>query len=153
MSRNAAALLALGAIGLVAVVALALGVGGGSTTSEGSLFAPAHPEAGAAVSGLFVDEGWTLVGIRLRSATYRVSVTLTARPDCFRHLIDGASWPLDEEICRSDVPIEGIVAGRGRTASGATIVNIEREITRECYEALRPLGAAPWPVVVGACGA
>lgn len=33
MSHNATAMLVLGAIGLVALVALALGLGGGSTTS------------------------------------------------------------------------------------------------------------------------
>ena len=152
MSHNAATLLALGAIGLVAVIALALGLAGGSTTSEGSLFQPADPEAGAAVSGLFAEEGWTLLGIRLRSATYRVSVTFTARPGCLDRLTAGARWPLADEVCRSDVPIDGIVAGHGRTASGATIVNVEREIARACYEALRPLRAARWPVSAKACG-
>ena len=152
MGHNAAMLLALGVIGLGAVIALALGLAGGSTTSEGSLFPPADPEAGAAVSGLLAEEGWTLLGIRLRSATYRVSVAFTVPADCFDRLADGARWPLDDEACRSGVPIDGVVAGRGRTASSATIVNIEREITRACYEALRPLRTAPWPVSAGACG-
>ncbi len=152
MSRSAATMLVFGAIGLVALIVLALGLAGGSTGSEGSLFPPADPEAGAAVSGLFAEEGWTLVGIRLRSATYRVSVQITAPPDCFDRLTSGANWPLDDDACRSDVVIDGVVAGSGRTASGATTVIIEREITRECYEALQPLGAAPWPVSVAACG-
>ena len=151
MSRDATAMLALGAIGLVALVALALGLAGGSTTSEGSLFQPADPEAGAAVSGLFAEEGWTLLGIRLRSATYRVQVRFTVPPDCLDRLVDGASWPLDDAACRSEVAIDGVVAGTGRTATGATIVNIERKITRECYEALRSLRAAPWPVSVAVC--
>ncbi len=152
MSRNDATMLVFGAIGLVALIVLVLGRFGGSTTSEGSLFAPADPEAGAAVSGLLAEEGWTLVGIRLRSAKYRVRVQITAPPDCFNRLTNGASWPLDDDACRSDTVIDGVVAGKGRTASGATIVNIERKISRECYEALRPLGAAPWPVSVAACG-
>ena len=152
MSRNDATMLVFGAIGLVALIVLALGLAGGSTTSEGALFQPADPEAGAAVSGLFAEEGWTLLGIRLRSAKYRVQVQFTAPADCWDRLVDGASWPLDDAACRSEVAIDGVVAGSGRTASGATIVNIEQEITRECYEALRPLRAAPWPVSVAACG-
>ena len=152
MSRNAATALVLGTIGVVAVIALALGLAGGSTISEGSLFPPADPAAGAAVSGLFAEEGWTLLGIRLRSATYRVQVQFTAPPDCLERLVEGASWPLDDAACLSEVAIDGVVAGRGRTATGATIVNIERKITRECYEALQPLGAAPWPVSIEACG-
>ena len=151
MSQNATAMLVLGAIGLVALVALALGLAGGSTTSGGSLFQPADPEAGAAVSGLFAEEGWTVLGIRLRSANYRVQVQFTPPPDCLDRLVEGASWPLDDADCRSEVAIDGVVAGTGRTATGATIVNIERKITRECYEALRPLGAAPWPVSVAVC--
>ncbi len=151
MSRDAVAMLALGALGLVALVALALGLAGGSTTREGSLFQPADPELGAAVSGLFAEEGWTLLGIRLRSAKYRVQVRFTVPPDCLDHLVDGARWPLDDAACRSEVAIDGIVAGTGRTATGATIVNIEQKITRECYEALRPLRAAPWPVSVAVC--
>ncbi len=51
MNQHAATMLVLGTIGLVALVALALGLAGGSTTSEGSLFQPTDPEAGAAVSG------------------------------------------------------------------------------------------------------
>jgi len=65
--------------------------------------------------------------------------------------VDGARWPLDDAACRSEVAIDGIVAGTGRTATGATIVNIEQKITREWYEALRPLRAAPWPVSVAVC--
>ncbi len=152
MSRSAATMLVFGAIGLVVVIVLALGLAGGSTGSEGSLFPPADPEAGAAVSGLFAEEGWRLLGIRLRSANYRVQVQFTAPPDCLGRLVDGASWPLDDAACRSEVAIDGVVASSGRTAAGATIVNIERTITGGCYEALRPLGAAPWPVSVAACG-
>ena len=74
-------MLALGAIGLVALVALALGLAGGGTTSEGSLFQPADPDMGTAVSGLFAEKGWTLLGIRLWSAKYRVQVQFTAPPD------------------------------------------------------------------------
>ena len=152
MSRNAVTLLALGAIGLVAVIALALGLAGGSTTIEVSDIRPARPEAGAAVSRLLVDEGFTLLGIRLRSAKYRVRVTFTAPIACLDRLVSGASWPLADEACRTDAAIEGVVAGSGHAASGAAIVTVEREISRECYEALRPLGAAPWLVSVEACG-
>ena len=92
------------------------------------------------------------MGIPLRSANYRIQVQFTAPAECLDRLVDGASWPLDDAACQSDVEIEGVVAGTGRTARGATIVNIERKITRECYEALRPARALPWPVSIEACG-
>ena len=152
MSRNEATALVLGTIGVVAVIALALGLSGGSTTSEVSGFRSPDPDAGPAISGLFVDEGFSLLGIRLRAATYRVQVVFTAPIACLDRLASGATWPLADEACRTDVAIEGIVAGSGQAASGAAIVNVEREISRDCYEALRPLGAAPWPVSIEACG-
>ncbi len=152
MSGNAATALVVGTIGVVVVIALALGLSGGSTTSEVSSFRSPDPDAGPAISGLFVDEGSSLLGIPLRSATYRVQVVFTAPAACLDRLVSGTTWPLADEVCRTDVPIAGIVAGSGHSASGAAIVNIEREISRECYEALRPLGAAPWPVSIEACG-
>ncbi len=151
MSRHAATMLVFGAIGIVAVVVLGLGLAGGSTRIEISEIRPANPDAGPAIARLLVDEGFEVLGIRFGSDTYRVRVQFAAPADCLEHLVGGADWPLDEEACRSDVAIKGVVAGSGRTALGATIVVVEREISRECYEALRPLGAAPWPPGVAGC--
>ncbi len=151
MSRDAATALVLGTIGLVVIIALAFGLSGGSTTTEISGFRSPDPDAGPAISELFADEGSALLGIRLRSAKYRVRVTFTAPIACLDRLVSGASWPPADEACRTDATIEGVVAGRGQSASGAAIVTVEREISRACYEALRPLGPAPWPVSVEAC--
>jgi len=151
MSQHAAAILAFGVIGLVAVIVLGLGLTRGSTTTEGSAIRAVDPESGPAVVGLFGNQGLRVLGIQLESDTYRVQVQFAASEDCFAFLESGADWPLDDEACRSDVAIDGVVAGSGRTASGATTVVVEREISRKCYEALQPLGASPWPPSVEAC--
>jgi len=127
MSRNAATALVLGTIGLVAVVALAIGLAGGSKTTEVSDFRSPDPDAGPAISGLFVDEGVKLLGIPLQSTTYRVQVVFTAPIACLDLLVGGTTWPLAEEACRTDTAIEGVVAGSGHSAAGAAIVNVERE--------------------------
>ncbi len=111
MSRSAATMLVFGAIGLVAVIVLALRLAGGSTTTEVSEIRPPDPDAGAAISGLLADEGFKLLGIRLRPAKYHVRVQFTAPPDCLNRLVGGASWPLDDDACPSDVAIDGVVAG------------------------------------------
>ncbi len=143
--------LVLGTIGLVVFIALTFGLSGSSSTGEVSgLYSP-DPDAGPAISGLFVDDGSALFGIPLRSTKYRVQVVFTAPIDCLDRLVSGATWPLADEACRTDAAIEGVVAGSGHSAAGAAIVNVEREISRACYEALSPLGPAPWPVSVEAC--
>ena len=141
----------VGAIGLIVVIVLALGLTVRQTTTEVSQLQAPDPEAGAAVSGLFVDPGTKVLGVRLSSSTYRVHVQFTAPPECFERLTGGADWPIAHESCRSDVPITGTVAGSGRTAFGNTVVVVERKITRKCYEALLTLGAKPWPVSSEAC--
>lgn len=151
MSREAAGALVTGAVGLVVVAALAVGLAGVRETTEVSDIRAPDPAAGAAVSGLRTDSGLSLLGIRLRPAKYYALVQFTVGPDCLRVLDDGASWPLEQEACRSDVEIDGVVAGSGRTASGETIVAVERKIARECYEALLRLDAPPWPVPNEAC--
>jgi hypothetical protein len=151
MSRSSTTGLIIGVIGLVVVVVLALGGTVSRTTSGVSELQAPDPEAGPSVSGLFVDPGTKVLGIRLSSSTYRVRVQFTASPECFENLTGGADWPIDHESCRSDVPITGTVAGSGRTAFGDTVVVVERKITRTCYEALLNRGATPWPVSAEAC--
>ncbi len=150
MSQHAAAMVVFGVIGLVLFVALALGVGG-STSVETSSIRAVGPESGPAVVGVFADEGLKVLGIRLESSTYRVQVQFTAAKGCLAHLVGGADWPLAAEACQSDVEIVGTVGGSGTTAFGETIVVVEREITRTCYEALEPLRASPWPPSAEAC--
>ena len=151
MSRDATTAAVLGVIGLVVVGALAMGLAGGRETTTVSSIHPPDPAAGPAVSGLRVETGITLPGFQLRPSEYYVIVQLTVGPDCLELLESGASWPHDDEDCRSNVPVEGVVGGSGRTASGETIVFVERKISRECHAALEPLGATPWPIDDEAC--
>ena len=92
-----------------------------------------------------------MLGVTLQSPTYRVRVRLLASEACLSHLDGGVQWPVALDDCRSDVPIAGIFAGAGRVATGETIVAVEREIARECYEALRASPGEPWPRRSEAC--
>jgi hypothetical protein len=144
-------MLVLGVIGLVAIIVLGLGLTARSTSGGVSAIRAVDPESGPAVVGVFADGGLRVLGIQLESNTYRVRVQFAAAGDCLPHLVSGAEWPLAAEACRSDVAIEGTVAGKGRTAFGATTVVVEREVSRQCYEALQPVDASSWPLPEEAC--
>ncbi|MDA1061442.1 MAG: hypothetical protein O2895_00775 [Chloroflexi bacterium] len=152
MSREASTVGAVALIALVVVAVLAIGLGGVRSSIE---VRPALPEteADAAVVELIESGGLSVLGLRLRSPTYRVRVRLFAPEACLARIDGGLLWPAAHEDCRSDVPIDGVVAGEGRLATGETIVVVEREISRACYEALTASLGASWPVPAEACAA
>ncbi len=152
MSREAATVLVLGGIALAVVLALALGLGGTRSTSGGALFQPpaTPPATGAVVYGLTTDSGLSILGLRLRPATYRVQVEFLVAGECLSRLDQGESWPVDDPACAGDVQIEGTINGLG-TAFGDTIVNVEREISKACFDALNASSGGPWPPATDAC--
>ena len=153
MSREGATVLVLGGIALAVVLALALGLGGTRSTSGGALFQPpaTPPATGAVVYGLTTDSGLSILGLRLRPATYRVQVEFLVAGECLSRLDQGESWPVDDPACAGDVQIEGTINGLGRTAFGDTIVNVEREISKACFESLDASSGGPWPPATDAC--
>lgn len=153
MNRDVATLLVVGGIVLVAALALLFGLGGVRTTTGVARIDPPDtvPASGAVVFALSVDEGISILGVRLRPSTYRVRVQFLVAGECLAHLKNEAAWPLDEPACASDVPIEGTVTGRGRTGTGETIVGVEREISEQCFDALDAVSGGPWPPAAEAC--
>ena len=152
MSREGATVLVLGGIALAVVLALALGLGGTRSTSGGALFQPpaTPPATGAVVYGLTTDSGLSILGLRLRPATYRVQVEFLVAGECLSRLDQGESWPVDGPACAGEVKIEGTIHGLG-TAFGDTIVNVEREISKACFDALNASSGGPWPPATDAC--
>ena len=153
MTREAATVLVLGGIALAAVIALVFGLGGLQSTSEPARVQPpaTPPATGAAVSGLTADEGLSILGLRLRPAVYRVQVEFLLAGECLSRLDFGASWPVDDRACASDVQIEGTISGLGNAATGDTIVIVEREISEACFDALNASSGGPWPPATDAC--
>ena len=135
------------------MLALALGLGGmRSTSGPARVQPPATPPAtGAAVSGLTTDSGLSIFGLRLHHAAYRVQVVFLVAGECLSRLDQGEGWPIDDPACAGDVQIEGTISGLGRTAFGDTIVNVEREISKACFDALDASLGGPWPPATDAC--
>ena len=153
MTREAAIVLVLGGMVVLAVVALVFGLGGMTSTSGPARVQPpvTPPATGAVVSGLTVDEGLSILGVRLRSAVFRVQVEFRVAGECQSRLDFGASWPVDDPACSSDVPIEGTISGLGNTASGDTIVIVEREISESCFDAIDARSGGAWPPAEETC--
>jgi hypothetical protein len=147
MTRETALVVVLGGIVVIAVIALVFGLGGVTSTSgPARLQPPATPPAtGALVSGLIVDEGLSILGVRLRPAVYRVQVEFLVAGECLSRLDFGVNWPVDDPACSSDVPIDGTIGGLGNTAFGRTIVVVEREISEACFDAIDASSGGPWP--------
>ena len=80
-----------------------------------------------------------------------VRVQFTVPIDCVTGLASDDPWPPADPACDTAIPIAGAVAGTGRTRDGDGIVNVEREITRPCYDGLRTSGALAWPPSLDAC--
>ena len=82
---------------------------------------------------------------------YRVQVEFLLAGECLSRLDFGASWPVDDPACVSDVQIEGTIGGLGNAATGDTIVIVEREISEACFDALNASSGGPWPPATDAC--
>jgi hypothetical protein len=136
--------------GILAVVAVVVGVvifGMNGGTRE--VVIDPHPvipppESGAAViAALRQSGGRSLLGIRISDNKHYAEVEFLTGPGCSGRLRSGDAWPTGYAQCRSQVKVVGRVSGLGITASGASLVGVEFEVTRWCFELLKP-GMA-WP--------
>jgi hypothetical protein len=146
----------LGAGGIVALVAVIIGVvilgmNGGTVrvvTDPHPVIPPA--ESGAAVvAALRQSGGRSLLGIRLADSKNHVEVEFLTDPGCSGRLHSGETWPTGYAQCSSQVRVVGQVSGLGTTASGASLVGIEFEVTRSCFDLLTP--GMGWPPAIPDC--
>jgi hypothetical protein len=139
-----------GIVALVSVIvgAVALGLGGGTrqvVIDPHPVIPP--PDSGAAViAALRQSGGRSLLGIRISDSKHYVEVEFLTGPGCSGQLRSGDAWPTGYAQCASNVRVVGRVSGLGITASGASLVGVEFEVVRSCFELLKPgMGWPPAP--------
>ena len=109
-----------------------------------------HPADGSAVvarltaSGGMAPFGWQVV-----DPTHRVELQFLTGAGCAERLESGDPWPTSIPECSSDVEVIGKVAAVGRTGTGQSLVGVEFEVSRPCFEALQL--QVTWPPIPAEC--
>ena len=159
MNRGTVALMVIGGIALVALIAAVLG----GTTTQIS-FAPAELQAcprdgapAACVVGKSASDpgGLSIFGITLfaNEVTYRVMVQVQSTRDCVERVygVDRVErWPPSLAECANDFTRPGQIAGIGALGpSGRQALMIEVEVSEDCYLAV--VSGRAWPADEPAC--
>lgn len=142
MSRSLIVLLAL-----VALVAGLLLFGLHATNQEVVRGQPAEVLPGRdglpVVAVLRESGGTSVFGIRITSGTRYVEVRFLAPAGCSEQLRTGDAWPSPIARCAIASEIAGNVRGLGTSASGESLVGVEFEVSRRCFDHL--LRVMAWP--------
>ena len=146
----------LGGLVLVAVVGVAA-LAPNSTETQvfpsvtiGDPPAPGTPEASTGVVvGKRTSGGTSLLGLHFGRQTYRVSVQFFAPPGCWQLIDYGDRWPTSADECASDVDVDGEVTGLGNAPTGESIVLVDVDVVRDCFEAVT--AGVAWPTDLSAC--
>jgi hypothetical protein len=149
----------LGARGVVVLVLLVVGVVGAFSfglhagkvqvvNDERTEVLPTHSGT-AVVAVLHESGGWSLFGVRVADSTPYVEVRFLTQPGCSGKLRSGDTWPTSLPQCSSPIKIVGTVRGLGVTTSGDSVVGVEFEVSRACFELLGR-GMA-WPTTDAEC--
>jgi hypothetical protein len=154
MGRDTLALIVVG--GVVVLVVLALGIGAfvGTTTSSSSgavVSQPMNlPEDGSTgvVFDLNVREGMSIFGVKMQADKHAAHIGVVVPPECVGRDASGREELSTEGVC-ADIPVQGELAGGGTTPDGGNLAIVRVEISRECYEALSAGGE--WPSADPAC--
>lgn len=140
----------------VVVVALALAVLAlRSVTVEETVidtfnYDPAvHGTASAFVVSKSASGGFSIFGIRIDQPDRRVSVQFVAPGGCSDAVRTGDPWPPAVDGCATPFPVTGTIAGLGRNPDGTSLVGVDVDVTKACYEATA-LGTT-WPSTIPAC--
>jgi hypothetical protein len=151
-----AALGVMGGIALVVVIGV-LALGPGSTETEVfpdvTLGDPSDLGASGASPAVVVGKhksgGTSLFGLRFGRETYRLSVQFFTSPGCWPLVDFGDRWPAPFDECLSDVAVEGQVTGLGNAPTGESIVAVDVEVVRDCFDGVT--AGASWPPDTPAC--
>jgi hypothetical protein len=146
----------LGGLALVAVVGVAA-LAPNSTETQvfpgvpvGDPPAPGTPEASTAVVvGKRTSGGTSLLGLHFGRRIYRVNVQFFAPPGCWQRIDFGDRWPTSEDECSSDVVVEGEVTGLGNAPTGESIVFVDVDVVRDCFDVVT--AGVAWPTDLPAC--
>ena len=82
------------------------------------------------------ERGFRMLGISFSEPTYRVRVMFTAPPDCWEVTASTPSWPTLDERCGPVGAFSGDISGKGRAATGDTIVGVEFTVAEACFATL-----------------
>lgn len=145
MRTDTIALIAGGALVLVALAALAAGMLGTTSVSVSSspqavaAEAVEAPEDGstAKVYDVHVTPGMSLFGIKFRADRHYAFLGFVTPPGCIQPDASGRDVLRSDGECAA-LPVEGgELSGGGTTAAGSTLAIVKLRIPRECYEVLQ----------------
>lgn len=103
----------------------------------------------AVVLGTDQSGGSSFLWLDLGSKTYSVTVQFYAPPGCFELVEFGDQWPVPYPECSSDIPVAGEVTGLGNTPTGESMVAVDVEVARDCFDNVAR--GSSWPPAVSAC--
>ena len=103
----------------------------------------------AVVTGKKQSEGTSILGMKFGRETYLVSVHFYTSRGCLPLIDFGDSWPAPFVECKADLIIEGEVSGLGNAPSGETMVVVDVDVGRDCFDAVSR--GSFWPPDVPAC--
>ncbi len=149
----------LGTRGVLALGLLVLGVAGllwsGLAAGTAEVVNDDRPEViptergVALVAGLRESGGWSLFGVDITKSKSSVEVRFLTEPGCSGLLRSGDPWPTSFPQCSTPITVVGTVGGLGVTPSGDSMVGVEFEVPRACFDRLER-GMA-WPNPDRAC--
>lgn len=137
-------------LALVALGFLVLGEGSAEVSSSDEPEVQAPTDGGAVVARLRSEGGFAPFGLRIVDSTHYVEVRFLTDPGCSALVGSGDPWPTTRVECRGPEGLEGTVAGLGVDRTGASIVGVEFEVSRDCFASLDP--GTPWPSGSPECG-
>ena len=112
--------------------------------------AVANPEPSRSIVALLRESGgFSLFGIRFADTTNHVEVRFLAGRDCAGLLSGRDPWPSPHTQCSAPVELVGKVGGIGIDQSGNSLVGVEFEVPRACFEQLEP--GMEWPPDLPEC--
>jgi hypothetical protein len=152
MNQNVIAGAVVGFMALLAVVALAAGLGGSTSVSyDNGPEVPAPTEGeGGLVYGKHETGGFVLFGMEFNPRDRWLSVGFVASDECMEQDDEGEEVVIASGDC-GELPAHGLVEGGGTTPEQVVWVIVRVDVPRKCFEVVS-VGDA-WPSEVAECGA
>ncbi len=151
MNQNVAAGVVVAFLGVLALVALAVGGLGGSTSvvfdTSPSPPAPTEGEGGL-VYGRHETGGVVLFGTEVRPRERWLAVGFVAPEECIEQDDQGEDVVIASGDC-GELPAWGVVDGGGRTVDGVVWVIVRVDVARKCFEVVER--GDEWPSDAAEC--
>lgn len=150
MNQNAIAGVVVGLMALVAVVALAAGLGGSTSVSYDSgseVPSPTEGEGGL-VYGKHETGGLVLFGMEFNPRDRWLSVGFVAPDECMAQDDEGEDIVTASGDC-GELPAWGVAEGGGRTIDGVEWVQVRVDVSRKCFEVVGV--GDKWPSEAAEC--